>query len=51
MGATREELLTSLNVSGRDVQQGPDGNLYLATELESGGANPTGTVLRIEPAP
>jgi glucose/arabinose dehydrogenase len=47
----REVLLTSLNVRVRDVQQGPDGNLYLATELESGGANPTGTVLRIEPAP
>ena len=46
----REVLLTSLNVRVRDVQQGPDGNLYLATELESGGANPTGTVLRIEPA-
>jgi glucose/arabinose dehydrogenase len=47
----REVLLASLNVRVRDVQQGPDGNLYLATELESGGANPTGTVLRIEPAP
>ena len=46
----REVLLTSLNVRVRDVQQGPDGNLYLATELESGGANPTGSVLRIEPA-
>ena len=47
----REVLLASLNVRVRDVQQGPDGNLYVATELESGGANPTGTVLRIEPAP
>ncbi len=47
----REVLLTSLNVRVRDVQQGPDGNLYVATELESGGTNPTGTVLRIEPAP
>ena len=47
----REVLLASLNVRVRDVQQGPDGNLYLATELESGGANPTSTVLRIDPAP
>jgi glucose/arabinose dehydrogenase len=47
----REVLLASLNVRVRDVQQGPDGNLYIATELESGGAKPTGTVLKIEPAP
>jgi glucose/arabinose dehydrogenase len=47
----REVLLTPLNVRVRDVQQGPDGNLYLATEQESTGATPTGTVLRIEPAP
>jgi glucose/arabinose dehydrogenase len=47
----REVLLTSLDVRVRDVQQGPDGNLYVATELESTGAAPTGTVLRIEPAP
>jgi glucose/arabinose dehydrogenase len=47
----REVLLSSLNVRVRDVQQGPDGNLYIATEQESGGVAPTGTVLRIEPAP
>ena len=47
----REVLLTSLNVRVRDVLQGPDGNLYVATENESTGAAPTGTVLRIEPAP
>jgi len=47
----REVLLTSLNTRVRDVLQGPDGNLYIATENESGGAAPTGTVLRIEPAP
>jgi glucose/arabinose dehydrogenase len=45
----REVLLASLNVRFRDVQQGPDGNLYVATELESTGAATTGTVLRIEP--
>src|SRR5215510_12577714 len=47
----REVLLTSLDVRVRDVQQGPDGNLYVATELESTGAATTGTVLCIEPAP
>jgi glucose/arabinose dehydrogenase len=46
----REVLLTSLDVRIRDVQQGPDGNLYIATERESAGAAPTGTVMRIEPA-
>jgi aldose sugar dehydrogenase len=47
----REVLLTSLNVRVRDVVQGPDGNLYFATENESGGAAPNGTVQKIEPAP
>jgi glucose/arabinose dehydrogenase len=47
----REVLLTSLDVRIRDVQQGPDGNLYIATERESAGAAATGTVMRIEPAP
>jgi len=47
----REVLLSSLNVRVRDVQQGPDGNLYIATEQGSGGTAPDGTVLRIEPAP
>jgi hypothetical protein len=32
------------------VQQGPDGNLYFATELQSTGVKPDGTVMRIEPA-
>ena len=47
----REVLLSSLNVRVRDVQQGLDGNLYIATEQGSGGTAPDGTVLRIEPAP
>jgi glucose/arabinose dehydrogenase len=47
----REVLLASLDVRVRDVQQGPDGNLYIATELQSAGVNPDGTVMRIEPAP
>ena len=45
----REPLLTQLNIRIRDVQQGPDGLLYVATELVSGGNNPDGTILRIEP--
>ncbi|MBI2149204.1 MAG: PQQ-dependent sugar dehydrogenase [Acidobacteria bacterium] len=45
----REPLLTQLNVRIRDVQQGPDGCLYVATELVTGGGNPDGTILRIEP--
>ena len=44
-------LLTSLDVRIRDVQQGPDGNLYIATERSSAGAVPDGTVMRIEPEP
>jgi glucose/arabinose dehydrogenase len=46
-----EVLLTSLGARVRDVQQGPDGNLYIATERESSGTVPNGTVMRIEPAP
>jgi glucose/arabinose dehydrogenase len=47
----REVLLASLDVRVRDVQQGPDGNLYIATELRATGVTPDGTVMRIEPAP
>ena len=46
----REPLLAQLNIRVRDVLQGPDGNLYVATELASGGRAADGTVLRIEPA-
>ena len=46
----REPLLTQLDIRIRDVQQGPDGNLYVTTELISAGNTPDGTVLRIEPA-
>jgi len=45
----REPLLAELNIRVRDVQQGPDGLIYVATESISGGNNPDGTVLRIEP--
>ena len=46
----RELLLTAMDIRVRDVVQGPDGNLYVATEKVSGGNNPDGTILRIEPA-
>jgi len=45
----REPLLTQLNIRVRDVKQGPDGFLYIATELAFGGSSPDGTILRIEP--
>ena len=45
----REPLLRQLGVRIRDVQQSPDGYLYFATELRSGGTAADGTVLRIEP--
>ena len=45
----RETLLVPLGVRVRDVQEGPDGNLYVCTELESHGPQADGTVMRIEP--
>src|SRR2546428_2033354 len=45
----REPLLVQLNVRIRDLQQGPDGLLYVATELASGGNAPDGTILPIAP--
>jgi aldose sugar dehydrogenase len=46
----REPLLNTLGVRVRDVRQGADGLLYVATELRFGGATADGTILRIEPA-
>jgi aldose sugar dehydrogenase len=46
----REPLLRELAIRVRDVQQGPDGNIYVATEKRTGGSDADGTVLRIEPA-
>ena len=45
----REALLVPLNVRVRDVQQSPDGYIYVATEQATGGGA-DGTILRIEPA-
>jgi glucose/arabinose dehydrogenase len=47
----REQLLTQLNVRIRDVQQGPDGYIYVVTEGAIRGDAADGMVLRLEPAP
>jgi glucose/arabinose dehydrogenase len=46
----RESLLVPLNIRVRDVQQSPDGYIYVATEQALRGDAADGTVLRIEPA-
>jgi glucose/arabinose dehydrogenase len=46
----REPLLRELGVRFRDIEQGPDGLLYVATEVRYGSGSPDGTILRIEPA-
>ena len=45
----REALLLPLNIRVRDVQQSPDGYIYVATEQASGRGASDGMVLRIEP--
>jgi glucose/arabinose dehydrogenase len=45
----REGLLIPLNIRVRDVQQSPDGYIYVATEGASGGNASDGMVLKIEP--
>lgn len=45
----REPLLRALGLRIRDVQQSPDGYLYVATELTFRGSAADGTVLRLEP--
>ncbi len=45
----REGLLIPLRVRIRDVQQSPDGYIYVVTERANGGTVADGTVLRIEP--
>jgi aldose sugar dehydrogenase len=46
----REGLLIPLQQRIRDVVQGPDGNLFVATEKAIRGNAADGAVLRIEPA-
>jgi glucose/arabinose dehydrogenase len=43
-------MLTELGVRFRDVEQGPDGYLYFATEVRYGSSNEDGAVIRLEPA-
>lgn len=45
----REGLLVPLRVRVRDVQQSPDGYIYVATEQRLAGNEANGTILRIEP--
>jgi glucose/arabinose dehydrogenase len=45
----REGLLIPMRVRIRDVQQSPDGYIYVATEGSSGGNASDGMVLKIEP--
>jgi glucose/arabinose dehydrogenase len=45
----RDEILSELGVRFRDVEQGPDGFVYLATEVRYGSGNPDGTIIRLEP--
>jgi glucose/arabinose dehydrogenase len=46
----RQPMLTELRARVRDVEQGPDGLLYIATEMQYGSGKPDGAVLRLEPA-
>jgi glucose/arabinose dehydrogenase len=46
----RQSLLGELGVRFRDIEQGPDGYIYFATEVRYASGNPDGTILRIEPA-
>jgi aldose sugar dehydrogenase len=46
----REGLLIPLDVRPRDVQQSPDGYIYVVTEQASAGNAADGMVLRLEPA-
>jgi glucose/arabinose dehydrogenase len=46
----RQPMLTELGARVRDVEQGPDGFLYIATEMAYGNGKPDGAVLRLEPA-
>jgi glucose/arabinose dehydrogenase len=47
----REPLLMEMRTRFRDVEQGPDGFIYFATELRFGAGRPDGTIIRLEPIP
>jgi glucose/arabinose dehydrogenase len=46
----RQPMLTEFGMRVRDVQQGPDGYLYSATEAQYGSGKTDGALLRLEPA-
>ncbi len=46
----RQILLREMGVRFRDVEIGPDGYIYFATEVRYGSGQPDGAVIRIEPA-
>lgn len=46
----QELMLSELGQRFREVVQGPDGNLYVATETSYGDSTNKGTILRVEPA-
>jgi glucose/arabinose dehydrogenase len=46
----RQEFLAEMGLRFRDIEQGPDGLIYLATEVRYGSGSPDGTVIRLEPA-
>jgi glucose/arabinose dehydrogenase len=45
----REPMLTQLRQEVRDIQQGPDGLIYLVTREDAAGTPNSGMILRIEP--
>jgi glucose/arabinose dehydrogenase len=45
----RDVLLREMGVRFRDVEIGPDGYVYLPTEVRYGSGQPDGTVIRLEP--
>jgi glucose/arabinose dehydrogenase len=49
-GRAQESLLSEMGSRIRDLVQGPDGFLYLATETRINDSSDRGTVLRVEPA-
>jgi glucose/arabinose dehydrogenase len=46
----RDVMLRELGVRFRDVETGPDGYIYFATEVRYGSGQPDGAVIRLEPA-
>jgi aldose sugar dehydrogenase len=46
----REPLLHEMGLRFRDVEQGPDGYIYVSTEVRYGSGQPDGAILKLEPA-